>query len=353
MRRLKLSLLSFLHWLRVRNGEKGQGLLEFALVIPLLLAVTLGIIEFGRLFATFALVSGAARSATRYGTAVGTNSGGTPYFLDCAGMRLAARSGAVALLNLKDTDIQIAYDRDNGAGGTSDFGNCYSPDAPPLSTAFLNGDRLRVQVTGTYSPILPLVNISSIPISFVSARTVIQFITGPPECNDQVENDGDGLTDYPADTGCDSQDDNSEQNAPVPTAECNDTVDNDGDGVADFPTDPGCSDAFDTDETSITVTFVSEYPLRKNTGSPKPIFVKALVVDEWGTPVTDATVNVTDPVTLAMSHNGAGIYGDGAGSCASGGDVTGGSVNVTVTAARYGESDTETANAGIYPGVCP
>ncbi len=54
------------------------------------------------------------------------------------------------------------------------------------------------------------------------------------ECNDGSDNEPDGLTDYPADTGCTSPLDLSE--AP----DCGDGIDNDGDGLIDDPNDPDC-----------------------------------------------------------------------------------------------------------------
>ena len=71
----------------------------------------------------------------------------------------------------------------------------------------------------------------------------------PAACEDGVDNDGDGLTDYPADPGCSSAGDDDEYNAPE--AACNDGVDNDGDGKIDFPADPGCGSADDSDETDL------------------------------------------------------------------------------------------------------
>ena len=65
-------------------------------------------------------------------------------------------------------------------------------------------------------------------------------------CNDQLDNDGDGLTDFPDDPGCASQSDGSEN---ASDAECDDRLDNDGDGLTDFPQDPDCSSASDPRET--------------------------------------------------------------------------------------------------------
>jgi len=48
------------------------------------------------------------------------------------------------------------------------------------------------------------------------------------QCTDGIDNDGDGLVDYPDDPGCASAGNNTE------TAACQDGIDNDGDGKIDF-----------------------------------------------------------------------------------------------------------------------
>ena len=53
---------------RVRNtlgNEKGQNLVEFALVVPLLLLLVIGIAEFGRAWMVKNILTGAAREAVR------------------------------------------------------------------------------------------------------------------------------------------------------------------------------------------------------------------------------------------------------------------------------------------------
>src|SRR6185295_2544342 len=63
------------------------------------------------------------------------------------------------------------------------------------------------------------------------------------DCNDWIDNDGDGLFDD-SDPGCAFTDNVTE--APDPL-ECNDSVDNDGDGMVDL-TDCGCADSSDDRE---------------------------------------------------------------------------------------------------------
>ena len=48
-----------------RKSEKGQSLVEFALVVPLLLLLVIGIAEFGRAWMTRNIMTGAAREAVR------------------------------------------------------------------------------------------------------------------------------------------------------------------------------------------------------------------------------------------------------------------------------------------------
>jgi hypothetical protein len=61
-----------------------------------------------------------------------------------------------------------------------------------------------------------------------------------------VDNDGDGLVDFPNDPGCDSATDNLESNRA--STQCADGVDNDNDGFTDFPNDPGCFSLADNSE---------------------------------------------------------------------------------------------------------
>lgn len=67
-----------------------------------------------------------------------------------------------------------------------------------------------------------------------------------PQCSDGEDNDGDGFIDGD-DPGCTNADDDDEYNEPLP-AQCADGIDNDGDTRIDFPNDPGCGLALEDDE---------------------------------------------------------------------------------------------------------
>ncbi len=67
----------------------------------------------------------------------------------------------------------------------------------------------------------------------------------PTECNDGMDNNSDGLTDFPADPGCATASDATE-NTVCPGASCpvcSDGLDNDGDTFIDYPMDTGCLSA--------------------------------------------------------------------------------------------------------------
>jgi len=65
------------------------------------------------------------------------------------------------------------------------------------------------------------------------------------DCDDGIDNDGDGSIDHVADTGCVDSDDPSELD---PDSPCDDGIDNDGDGDIDFPDDLSCASADDVGE---------------------------------------------------------------------------------------------------------
>jgi uncharacterized protein YegL len=199
----------------------------------------------------------------------------------------------------------------------------------------------------------------------LAADTVTRTVNvNPPltECNDGVDNDGDGKIDFPEDTGCDSSDDNSENQPPVitlrdanpfavtigstytePSADvddsedgdidanlvisgdtvnpntlgayvvkynavdskgaaatektrivnvvsaCSDGVDNDGDGMIDFPNDLGCTSPEDNDE--------NEKPVITLTGDAViTLTVNTAFIDPSATAADPEDGNITDDI---------------------------------------------------------
>ena len=74
---------------------------------------------------------------------------------------------------------------------------------------------------------------------------IVENFASECACNDAADNDADGATDSPVDTGCNSASLGEDTREDI---ECADGVDNDLNSLTDFPADPGCSSATDDDE---------------------------------------------------------------------------------------------------------
>lgn len=151
--------------------ETAQGMVEFALVLPLLLLVIFGIIELGRMVVIYTSVSSSSREAARYASASGRSASNVPYYLDCNGIRAAAKRVAV-FVPIHDANIQIMYDHGPNTGVYANA--CPAPGEVKL------GDRVVVRAMAEYQSILGL--LPSFNINSETARTIIKdvVIQGTP-----------------------------------------------------------------------------------------------------------------------------------------------------------------------------
>jgi hypothetical protein len=74
-------------------------------------------------------------------------------------------------------------------------------------------------------------------VDLFAYRNDILAVVDRPDCNDGLDEDGDGLVDYPSDPGCAYAGDFSERGVGY---QCDNGVDDDGDSAIDFPSDAGC-----------------------------------------------------------------------------------------------------------------
>jgi Flp pilus assembly protein TadG len=170
------------------HHQAAQGIVEFALILPILLLVVYGLLETGRVIVTYNSVVTAARQAARYGSASGlvdTNEDDmpdSPRYQYCKGMRESAQGVAfiglinrVALINLiNNEDITLYYD---SGPGTTQTAYCSAGTTKDASVTLNTGERIMAEVSADYTPILPLVPFGTIPISASSARTILGSIT--------------------------------------------------------------------------------------------------------------------------------------------------------------------------------
>ncbi len=149
--------------------ESAQGMVEFALVLPMLIVALFGIIEVGRLLFIYNAVATSSREAARYGSAAGDVGGYLAHYEDCAGIRASAKKMGV-LVGIQDADISISYDH---GPNTSTFANA----CPPSGQLVHLGDRIVVESIAYYQPMVGFVNISPFPIRSTTARTIIKDVT--------------------------------------------------------------------------------------------------------------------------------------------------------------------------------
>ena len=153
---------------------KAQAMVEFMLALPLLLLLIYGTIEVGRLIFIFASVANASRQAARYGSAAGEIND-IAYYQNCDGIRDVANQSAY----ITDFDeINITYDRGVESDGTQIPINDIDPNpdvdtCPIEDNTIRNGDRIIVQISASYEPIISIVPIDPLTIVSASARTFL------------------------------------------------------------------------------------------------------------------------------------------------------------------------------------
>ena len=158
-----------------RAARRGQALVEFALVLPLLLVLIFGIVDAGRLIYTYNTVANSARNAARVaivnqsitGTDTCNTTEATTYPTGCA---ISSGIG----LGITPADVTVEY-RD-----PTDTTDCKVPvSTPPV---VLIGCVAVVEVTGQFRPITPVIGqiIGSVRVTSTSKIPVERVCSNPP-----------------------------------------------------------------------------------------------------------------------------------------------------------------------------
>jgi hypothetical protein len=149
--------------------ENAQGMVEFALVFPVVLLLIYGIMEFGRMIYIYSSVTTASREAARYGVAVGTV-GGNPRYLDCAGILDAAERAAILV---PMDNMTISYDHGPGTGIFAS--SCAAAITWAQTNTFELSDRININITANYEPLFPI-GFAGFPISSRTSRSIMKGI---------------------------------------------------------------------------------------------------------------------------------------------------------------------------------
>jgi hypothetical protein len=186
---------------RSRKKSRGQGLVEFALIVPILLLLIFGIIDFGWIMFNYSQIYNGLREATRYGSVVGFS--GTSQIVDCSGIRSRLITTA-QFSGIRSSDINIWYDDGRGVAddvvGTTQssvVGTCSTAFTANVTTNYVcqgspsclsnritplvveNGDRIVIDVNVSIHFITPFINAfapGGIPMHLRSTRSI--FPTG-------------------------------------------------------------------------------------------------------------------------------------------------------------------------------
>jgi Flp pilus assembly protein TadG len=147
----KLTSMVLAHWNELekeatmrltKKNQKAQGLVEFALISPLLIMVLFAIVDFGWVIFNYSQVYNGLREGVRYGAVVGF--GSTNQIKDCTGIKtMVVAQAQFSGLTTTSSDIKIWYDdgRALDDSTTVDYTNA------SIQTPAANRKRLRSATT--------------------------------------------------------------------------------------------------------------------------------------------------------------------------------------------------------------
>jgi len=153
---------------------KGQAIVEFAIVLPILLAVLIGILEVGRYLFIFSSATNASRDAVRYASAVGRDDTyGVTKYNYCEGIKKVALDSAYLV---PDSSISVSIDYLDGTGAKFDDCNVWGAGTVDTGYQYANGDRVKVTVTVPYKPMVNFIPFNTTNIVSSSTRTILGII---------------------------------------------------------------------------------------------------------------------------------------------------------------------------------
>lgn len=157
-------------------GTRAQAIVEFAIVLPILMMILVGILEIGRMIFIYSAVTNASRNAVRYASAVGLEDNGLTRYNYCEGIKGVALRSAFLVSNV---NIEIDYDH---GPGNAPFAECNLWNSTQVDgdVEVSTGDRVIVTITAHYQPMVKLIPITPRDFSFSSARTIFGIVNLAP-----------------------------------------------------------------------------------------------------------------------------------------------------------------------------
>jgi Flp pilus assembly protein TadG len=144
------------------SKRKGQALIEFALIIPLVLLLAVNAINFGGFIFAWITVANAARDGAQY-MVMSADSPGQPTPATLALITTLVTNDMTSLLNRSSLVVAICTNNTTAATGCTSL---IDPEAPTYTLA-------TVDVTYTYKPFIPLFSFPHLGISATLPATAI------------------------------------------------------------------------------------------------------------------------------------------------------------------------------------
>jgi len=158
-------------------GARGQAIAEFAIALPILILILVGLFEAGRMVFIYSAVTNGSRNAVRYASAVGLGGDGLTKYNNCAVIKKIAEDSAYMA---PVTSVVITYDDGTGVAISGDS-NCdvWTSGSVDTGISVDSGDRVTVQVTAQYKPMVSLIPFKARNIVSTNSRTIFGIIDLP------------------------------------------------------------------------------------------------------------------------------------------------------------------------------
>jgi Flp pilus assembly protein TadG len=144
------------------KGEEGQTIVEFAFVVPVLLAVLLGIFQCGILFGNNIQLTNAIGAGAQYLQQIRTTS------TDPCSDTFTAIKNAAPSLNPSSIGLHFTFTSSSGTQTTASGTSCSGDEADM-------GQGEPVTVTATYPAAMTIMGIRFLPSGFLLSQTITQY----------------------------------------------------------------------------------------------------------------------------------------------------------------------------------
>jgi len=161
--------------IRIKNKMySGQAIAEFAIALPILLMILVGLFEVGRMVFIYSAATNGSRNAVRYASAVGLGSDGLTKYNNCEQIKeIVLDSAYLAPV----TKVEIWYD--DGSGGSIRYCDQWTSGLVDTDISVSTGDRVTVKVTAQYKPMVSLIPFTTRDIVSENSRTIFGIIDLP------------------------------------------------------------------------------------------------------------------------------------------------------------------------------